>query len=83
MFSHDRESRTEITMPTKNKTAPEIVTEMTRIISGHLETMPAGERKKRLKAFEDAINGREKRANVRAKVRGVSGNRRNSRRIPA
>ena len=66
-------------MAIKKKTAPEIVTEMTRIIAGHLETMPADDRKKRFKAFEDAVNGGEKRANVRSKVRRVSGNRR----IPA
>jgi hypothetical protein len=70
-------------MATKKKSAPEIVTEMTQMIAGHLETMPSDERKKRLKAFEDAVNGGEKRANVRSKVRRVSGSRRSSRRIPA
>jgi hypothetical protein len=32
-------------MATKKKTAPEIVTEMTRMLAGHLETMPADDGK--------------------------------------
>ena len=47
-------------MAEKKRTGAEIVTEMTAIIVGHLEAMPAKERNERVKAFKKVINHNEK-----------------------
>jgi hypothetical protein len=63
------------------KNRAEIILEMTDIIVGHLETLPNGERKQRVRAFKKAISG--KRAHGRAKAATTSRTPRKSRRIPA
>lgn len=70
-------------MPEKNKTRHEIITEMTKIIAGRLESMPAEEQEERLSAFRDSIKGGEKHACNRPKGAQASHSQHGSRRIPA
>jgi hypothetical protein len=67
----------------KERTSAEIVSEMTEIIVGHLETIPVEERKVRVKAFKEAISHDEKRGCARPKAASSSRTERYPRRIPA
>jgi hypothetical protein len=64
----------------KKKTRDEIASEMTKVIVGHLEKLPENERKERIAAFRQVIEGDGKR---RPKVASASGIQRNSRRVEA
>jgi len=68
-------------MSRKQKSASEILSEMTAIIVGHLEKMSPDERKHRVAEFAETIGG--KRERVRPKAAKVSRSRAKSRRIPA
>lgn len=70
-------------MAEKKRTGAAIVSEMTDIIVGHLETMPAEERQARVKAFKEVINHDEKRVCTHPKAASSSRTGRSSRRIPA
>ncbi len=70
-------------MAEKKKTSAEIVSEMTGLIVEHLEAMPVEERKKRVKAFKEAINHGGKRGRARPKVASAFRTRQKSRHIPA
>jgi hypothetical protein len=76
--------RSLIAMPKqKNRTKDQIISEMTDIIVGHLERVPAQERKSKIAEFERTINRGGKRERARPKVSSTSHTRRKSRRIPA
>jgi hypothetical protein len=67
----------------KKKTKAEIVSEMTSIIVGHLETMPTEERKQRIGAFKEVLSRDEKRGGTRPKAASAANMRDCSRRTLA
>ena len=73
----------EETVPGKNKTRTEILSEMSNMICFHLDTLPMNERKSRIRDFKEVINRDEKRSNNRPKGSRVSRTLRKSQRIPA
>jgi hypothetical protein len=70
-------------VPSKSKTRQELLSQMTEIVVGHLETMPSDERAERVAAFRKTIKGDEKTASSRPKAQRAFGNPRKSRRSQA
>ncbi|HSY32591.1 MAG TPA: hypothetical protein VLA42_11410 [Verrucomicrobiae bacterium] len=70
-------------MPDKSKTRQQLLSQMTEIVVGNVETMPPDERAERVAAFRKAIKGDEKTALSRPKAPRTFGNPRKSRRSRA